>query len=469
MSRESNLIKNTVILGIGTILPKFASIVMLPLLTGYLTKEEYGTYDLITVLVSLILPALTLQIQQAAFRFLIDARDSELNVSAIITSIMCFVVPVSTLGAAIIYFVMPLGNKLVTFLVCLYYWTDVVENALLQCARGMGDNFAYSMSVVICAFSQLFFALLFVRMLGLGLTGAAIMLLGADFLELVYIVAKTSVARHLNLRMASFDLVKQMLLYSWPLVPNSMSMWIMRLSNRLVITFFMGVASNAVFAVAYKLPQILTLVQHTFTMAWQENASIAEADDDKDAYYTRMFSAVYDLAAGMMALLIALSPLLFRLLIRGNYDEAFPHIPILFIGMFFYSMSGFLGGIYVAKKRTTSIGVTTVIAALINLVVDIVGVPFFGLYAASFAVLISYFILCVYRMSEVKKFANISYDISRDAAIAGMLVVMAALCYTQAQIAYGVNILIGLSLFVVLDKKYINTLTNTFLKRFAMK
>ena len=77
MSREGKLVKNTMILSIGTFLPKLASFITLPILTECLTKDEYGTYDLIIVLVSLFLPAVTLQIQTAAFRFLIDVRENE--------------------------------------------------------------------------------------------------------------------------------------------------------------------------------------------------------------------------------------------------------------------------------------------------------------------------------------------------------------------------------------------------------
>lgn len=75
--RSSELINSSIILSIGTFLPRLASFVILPILTGYLTKEEYGSYDLIVVLASLILPAATLQIQTAAFRFLIMVRDKE--------------------------------------------------------------------------------------------------------------------------------------------------------------------------------------------------------------------------------------------------------------------------------------------------------------------------------------------------------------------------------------------------------
>ena len=67
---KSNFYKNTLILSLGTFLPKFAAFITLPILTGQLTKVEYGTYDLVTVMVSLLLPAATLQIQAAAFRLL---------------------------------------------------------------------------------------------------------------------------------------------------------------------------------------------------------------------------------------------------------------------------------------------------------------------------------------------------------------------------------------------------------------
>ena len=104
MSREGKLAKNTFILSIGTFLPKLASFITLPILTGYLTKEEMGTYDLITILESLLLPTVTLQIQAAAFRFLIDVRDDEEKVKEIVTNIVVFVIPTSLFSLLILFF-----------------------------------------------------------------------------------------------------------------------------------------------------------------------------------------------------------------------------------------------------------------------------------------------------------------------------------------------------------------------------
>ena len=97
MKREKNLVQNTVILAIGSYLPKLTTLITLPLLTQHLTKAEYGTYDLMAMLVSLLLPAATLQIQSAAFRFLIACRDSKEKKTVIISNIFAFTIPMSIL------------------------------------------------------------------------------------------------------------------------------------------------------------------------------------------------------------------------------------------------------------------------------------------------------------------------------------------------------------------------------------
>ena len=77
MSRQNDLLKNTVILGIGYAVPAIVSFLTLPLYTAFLTQTEYGMYDLITILLSLVMPTMTLQIKTSVFRFLIESRESE--------------------------------------------------------------------------------------------------------------------------------------------------------------------------------------------------------------------------------------------------------------------------------------------------------------------------------------------------------------------------------------------------------
>ena len=71
--RDSELIKNTFVLGLGQLVPKMISLVILPILTKYLTTSEYGIYDFILSIASLLIPLVSLQIQQGAFRYLLDS------------------------------------------------------------------------------------------------------------------------------------------------------------------------------------------------------------------------------------------------------------------------------------------------------------------------------------------------------------------------------------------------------------
>ena len=351
MSRESRLAKNTFVLAIGNFMPKIATFVTLPILTGCLSKEEYGTYDLIVILVSLILPSATLQIQTAAFRFLIDVRDDEKEINTIITNIIAFIIPTSVIALVILYFCLPGQSAPIKLWICIYFFADILFQGMGQACRGLAKNFDFSISAIAAAVGKVILTVVFVMILEEGLLGATMALSLGTVLSMVFLLFKSTLYKRIRIRYFSLSKMKEMLKYSWPMVPNSMSMWVMNMSDRIVVTLFMGVAANAVYSVANKIPSILTVAQSTFTMAWQESASIVSKEDDADTYYSQMFRTMFNLMAGFLGLLIVATPILFVILVRGDYSEAYNQIPIIFLGMFFYSMSAFLGGIYVAYKK----------------------------------------------------------------------------------------------------------------------
>lgn len=456
MSRESKLAKNTAILSIGTFLPRLVSFVTLPILTGYLTKAEYGTFDLISVLVSLLLPAATLQIQTAAFRFLIDVRHDEDEIKTIVTSILCFIGPTSFIALVILFLTLYTQTFSVRVFICLYFLIDILVNATLQICRGLNQTLYYSISAIVSAIGRLIFTVAFVHWMRIGLLGAVIALCVASLLSLFYLNAKSKIYRYIDFRFYSFDKLKEMLRYSWPMVPNSMSMWVMRVSDRLVVTAVMGVAANAVYAVANKIPHLLSLAQGTFTLAWQENASVVSKDTDASEYYSSMFRTMFDLMAGFFGILIAVTPLLFKLLIRGDYSEAYYQIPVLFMAMFFYSMSTFFGGIYVAYMRSKSVGLTTIIAAAINLITNLGTIRWIGLYAASGSTLISYMFLFIFRITNVQKIVRVHFQPKHMLWVISVMVVESVLCFFQKTTFNIVNVVVGVILFVALNRKLLH-------------
>ena len=140
MQREKELVKNTIVLSAGRFLPKLTSFITLPILTACLTKAEYGTYDLVSTLVMLIVPIATLQIQSAAFRFLIDCRKDLEKIKEIISSIFVVTVPAIIVASIIVQCFFRSQNTLVRVGIAIYFILDTLYLTLGQIVRGLGKK-----------------------------------------------------------------------------------------------------------------------------------------------------------------------------------------------------------------------------------------------------------------------------------------------------------------------------------------
>lgn len=455
MSRQGKLLKNTIILAVGTFFPKLAVFITLPILTAYMTQTEYGTYDLVITLVALVLPAATLQIQSAAFRFLIDVQSDEKEKKSIISNIYGFVIPISIIVLLFMYLLLFKQTTLIRLAICSYFLFDIMSNASKQIIRGLSKNMEYSISAFISALGQILMICLLVLGLKGGLLGGVTALATAELISMLYLLFKGKIYKYIDFREINKKRIKELLAYSWPMVPNSLSQWVMHVSDRLVISFFMGVEANAVYAVSYKIPSILSFAQTTFNMAWQENASISSQDKDVAAYYSEMFQELFNIVSGFMSILIGITPILFRILIRGDYAEAYKQIPILYMGIFFFCLSAFWGGIYVAFKKTKSVGMTTVMAALINLVIDLLLINVIGLYAASISTLVSYIALCIFRSIGVQKFVKLTYRVKHVTAVFAVLIILCVIAYQQNLPCMVANLIVGCTFGIFINRQLI--------------
>lgn len=466
MKRERELAKNTLILSIGSFLPKIAGFITLPILTAYLTKAEYGTYDLISTLVSLLLPALTLQIQSAAFRFLIDCRNNEKQIQKIISTISIFISVISVISLIVLYLVLFKMTAATRILISVYLFVDIIFAAIQQMVRGLGYNMKYSIATILNSFSSMILIIAAVRQLSWGINGLLFAHITGIIISEVYLIFKLKLYKYMKVSMFSKDTLIEMLKYSWPMVPNNLSRWVLNLSDRLIVTGFMGIEANAIYAVANKIPNLLNNFQSAFTFAWQENASIVVKDDDAEAYYTSMFDRVFCLLAGATAMLIATSPISFMILVRGDYDTAYYQMPFLYMGMLFSSIAAFSGGIYVAYKRTKSVGITTIVAAICNAAINLVTIHFIGLYAASISTMISYLILMIYRMVNVLTIQKMHYNIKKICAVLAVLVIMGILSVQKILVCDIINGVIGCGLTFMINSTIIIAMFKKFVAKF---
>ena len=469
MNREKRLVKNSIILLIGQVIPKMTFLVVLPILTAYLTKTEYGTYDLISVLQSLLLPIITLQIQVAAFRYLIENKDNLIGKKKIVTNVFLFLIPVTLLlflGSMLLLFNYSLLER---FLISIFLVLELIYGVFGQISRGLLDTKGYSLAGIINSLVNFILTIILIYVFRLGLIGLLVCLCISVAIPSIILFIKEKMYSLFDYKLKSKLELKKLISYSWPMIPLAISMWVINASDRVMISIFLGIEANAVYAVARKIPSIINLVQSSFHTAWTESASLADKDDDSSTYYSKMFNTLFRVVCGFTVLLAASTPILFKILIKGSYEEAYFQMPILLLSMIFFSLSSFMGGIYTAKKKTKSVGFTTVFAAIINIAIDYFLIKYIGIYAASISTLVSYAALTIFRMINVKRFVDMKYDVKGIAFMTIITTMSCMLLYFDSIYIKCFNILFSCIFAFLFNKKTIETIFIKLLKKIHKK
>lgn len=75
-SGKRGILKNMGIIGVGVFLTKIINFLIAPVFSYFLTTSEYGVIDVLVTTISLLLPLLTLEIQQAIIKYCLSDPES---------------------------------------------------------------------------------------------------------------------------------------------------------------------------------------------------------------------------------------------------------------------------------------------------------------------------------------------------------------------------------------------------------
>lgn len=452
MVNKNRLLSNTLLLSIGTIIPKVLMVILLPLYTFYLTKSELGIYDLAMNIVTLVVPIITLQIPSGVFRLLLDRKNKKEIISSAFEVIFF-----STLISTVIFIFIPFNYGSTKYLLLSYTILTIIFQLLLEMCRGLNLKKDYAIAGVSNSILLAVLSIIFLMIFKLGIIGLLMAITISQLIADLYLIIKIRFISYISLKEVSKESVLELIKYSFPLIPNTLSWWIVNLSDRLLITMFLGIEANAVYAIANKIPSTYSLFYNAFNLSWQEDASLT-LKQDRNKYYSTVFNSLLNVLFLGLILLISIIPLAFKILINASYAESYYQMPILCISLLFSSIATFLGGIYIAQSKTTKLGISTMVAAIINVTINLLLINKIGLYAASISTLISYLAISVYRYIDIKKTIDIKIDYKKYIKYILLLIFTVIIFYKKNLI---VSILIFIIIFIVFFKKYIYT----FLKK----
>lgn len=454
-NRNEELVRNSLLLSIGTLVPKALSFIILPIISGYLTQEEYGNYDLIISAVSLIVPIITLQIQQAAFRFLIGAKDKAQKESYIVTALI-YIVGISVVTAPITFCIFCFifhFSKHISALVCLIVFAESLYILVGQMLRGLGKNLKYSIGVIVYSVVNFIAIVTLIYFLRLGLGGIVLSVTLSYLFGAIYLIWCIFRIERFDISRLSKTSLLEMLKFSAPILPSSISLWIVNLSDRLIVIAVLGAAANGIYSMANKIPVLYSTAYGIFNLAWTETASrVSDTDNKPEVYYSDLFSKLFVFLIGIMLAVIAVSPLIYKFLINEQYYESYYQTAILYFGVFFNSLVAFYAGIYIALKRTKQVGISSAIGAVLNIIINIALVHSIGLYAASISTALSYLIILLYRAYDINKAIKLEYNVKQICIGMGCFILSAVLFYQRSFVATIVCLVLALTYNIVYNR-----------------
>ena len=383
MNKYQTLAANTALISIGTFGSKVLVFLMVRFYTGYLTPAEYGTADLITQTANLLIPLVSLDVTEGVFRFAADRYEQRAD--AFSTGVYTVI-----FGAAVLIFALPLlrvlaGGKQFGLLLAAFIIAACAHALCAQFIRAEGHTTLYAVQGLFNTALYIALNVLFLTVFHWGVMGYLLSTVVADLMSALFLTCKEKLWRQFRLAPSSV-LWRKMLAYCVPLIPAAIFWWIMGVSDRYMVRAYLGSEANGIYAVAYKIPTILTILATVFMDAWQLSA-IAESGDRRAhlRFYSRVwdafFSAVYLCAGGI----IAFSPLLIRLLAAESYYEAWRYIPVLTLSMIAAAFSNFMGSVYVVTKKSTASLWTSLFGAAANIALNLILIPRIGVQGAAVA------------------------------------------------------------------------------------
>lgn len=458
---KQGLAENTILLGIGALLSKGLLFVMVPFFSRWLTAEDYGSFDLIITSVALMLPLLTLASGEAVFRFSIDTdsiHEKRKYISngfgiVMINSIILLIIIMA------LFIFSGYEKILIPFLLLLY--SQLINRVLRSYLRAIKKLKMYSVYSAITVLLISLFVTFFIRILNLGLNGMiygyAIGYLVGDFI----IICSTKYWTYIEIKNISIQRMKDLVKYSFPLIPNSISWWVLNVSDRFFINIIMGPAFNGVYAIANKIPAISSSLFSVFNISWQQTATEVNALNDvvkRNEYfniiYNKMFSVLLSLCSGILSI----NFILFRYIFDSKYYEARLYSPILVTAIIFMLLSQFFGGIQISLKMPKENGITTVMGAISNILMNVIFIRRFGLFAASISTFLSYLLVAYVRKNRIKK--EVTFNLSRYTTYyIYIYLYFFVSCYLNDLLIISIiNIIIATGLFIYSNKTLINKL-----------
>ena len=438
------LFKNIGLLTISNFGGRLLTFLLIPLYTKYLTTSEYGIYDLYTATVELLIPILPVCIFDAVQRFSLNKDSNKSDIFTVGFRNMLKSILIFSLLILINYTFKIFAelNKYPLYLL-LFFISDNFYTYFSNVSKGLDNIKDYAVCGFINSATTLLLNILFLTVFHMGIDGYFLANILSYFIAGFYLMIKVKIWNYLKLHLSNKNQKSEMINYSKHLVLSSISWWINNSIDRYFIIWLLGTAENGIYSVAYKIPTIINVVQSIFNKAWTLSA-VKEFDNRKDDFYSNTYKNYMLLLIFSCSGLIIFDQLIAKIIYSSDFYIAWKYVPFLLISAVFSALNSFIESIFAASMDSKIIAQTTILGAVINIILNLILIHSIGTMGAAISTMISYFAMWIFKLIKAKKIVNISVNPIKASASVIILLIQSIL------IIYTTNNLIKYSFVIIL-------------------
>lgn len=410
-SKSKRLINNTIIFFFGSLGSKFIQFFLVPLYTYVLTTQQYGITEIVLTVSNVLMPIFSVSIADGLLRFGLDKKwkkEDVLKNSMLIvfigTLLSIAFVPVfnlySGLNQWIVYFLLILNFRI---------YRDVFAINL----KINDKNIYFAVDSIIYTFALCGFSILFLNILKMEIVGYFLSYIAANVVSILFLGVVGKPVRAITKGKINKELLQRLLKYSIPMIANGIAWWVITASDRFILQYFEGASSVGIYSVASKIPTIISTFSSVFMQAWIISAVTEYDEDREEKFYSNVFQKYYVAMFMAATCLITVVKMFMKIYVSPDFQVAWKYTPLLISAAIYSGMFGFFVGIYAAAKNSKNVTITTILGAVINIVLNCVLIPIMGIQGAVLATYIAWLSTTILRIIDTKKFLNFNIDYYR--------------------------------------------------------
>ncbi len=418
---------------IGEVLRSSLSFLLLPIYTRLLSPADYAILGVMSPVFALLSALMALGLPAALVRFYFDYQDDPATLRRYIGTITIFGVSSGLLGSLLLTLLGPaifgwlLPNTPFHPFVLITVWNagiTVVSVLALQLFRARQQaQYFISFSLVDFGLTTVLI-IVFVVALGLGVLGS----LWGQLLAAVVMAAPALwvLARASKLTF-SWPLLRTSLRFSLPLLPFILGTWALNVSDRIVLDGLVSREALGLYTLGYQFGILLNLIAMALNNAWQPFFYQNASDRKNDAMIGSFITYQVALMVALALAVALLSPEVIRIIAAPAYWSAAAIVPWIAAGyvaryLYFFPVNSLL-----FRKRTGWVAALTILAAALNIGLNIWLAPRFGVMAAAVNTLVAFVVLFIMAYVVGQRVFPVQYQWGRLLLLFGLALALYAL------------------------------------------